>query len=92
MSQSEKLWFKRKLYGWGWTPSSWQGWVSLIVYVVLISLIVMSREEYIPGNDMSGSNFLTFALPIFLLTTFFIILLFKKGEKPRWQWGKNKED
>ena len=92
MSQSEKLWFKRKLYGWGWTPSSWQGWVSLIVYVVLISLIVMSREEYISGNDMSGSNFVTFALPIFLLTTFFIILLFKKGEKPRWQWGKNKED
>lgn len=21
----EGYWFKRKLYGWGWTPAKWQG-------------------------------------------------------------------
>ena len=22
----QKLWFKAKLYGWGWYPCSWEGW------------------------------------------------------------------
>ncbi|MCX6717702.1 MAG: hypothetical protein NTU76_03445 [Candidatus Taylorbacteria bacterium] len=25
-----KLWFKRKTYGWGWVPSSWEGWFVVI--------------------------------------------------------------
>ena len=29
-------WFKRKLYGWGWTPATWQGWFAIGVYVLLI--------------------------------------------------------
>lgn len=29
------LWFKRKLYGWGWVPVRWQGWlVRQIDYVI----------------------------------------------------------
>lgn len=81
------LWFKAKLYGWGWTPVTWQGWLILLVYIALILALVTSREEYIPGNEMSGSNFLVFALPIILLTIVFVIILYKKGERPRWQWG-----
>ena len=30
----EGYWFKRKLYGWGWTPARWQGWVVLVVYII----------------------------------------------------------
>lgn len=83
----ERLWFKRKLYGWGWTPARWQGWVTLIVYVVLVLGLVLTREEVIPGNPDSGSNFLTFALPIIISTVIFFIILYKTGERPRWQWG-----
>lgn len=49
------------------------------------------REEAIPGNPDSGSNFLTFALPIIVLTILLIIIAYKKGEKPRWQWGLPKK-
>ncbi len=83
----ERLWFKRKLYGWGWVPVQWQGWVTLIIYIVLVLGLVLTREEVIPGNPDSGSNFLTFALPIIISTVIFFIILYKTGESPRWQWG-----
>ncbi len=78
-------WFKRKLYGWGWTPVKWQGWCVLLAYVALIVIIVISREKDVAGNPDSGSNFLTFAMPIIILTIFLVIVAYKKGEKPHWQ-------
>jgi uncharacterized membrane protein YhaH (DUF805 family) len=84
-------WFKAKLYGWGWSPAKWQGWCVLLVYVALLVALVVSREKNIPGNPDSGSNFLVFALPIILLTAILIFVCYKKGEKPRWQWGPRKK-
>jgi hypothetical protein len=84
-------WFKAKLYGWGWVPAKWQGWCVILVYVALILTLIFIREKDIPTNPDSGSNILVFALPIVLLTTLLIFICYKKGEKPRWQWGpKNK--
>lgn len=88
----EGYWFKRKIFGWGWVPVAWQGWLVTIGYVGLILALVFSREESIPGNPDSGSNVLTFALPIVVLTTLLIFIAYKKGEKPRWQWGFPPED
>jgi len=84
-------WFKRKLYGWGWTPAKWQGWCVILLYILLILSLVLVREKDVPGNPDSGSNFLTFALPIIVLTILLIIVAYKKGEKPCWQWGKSKK-
>lgn len=84
-------WFKAKLYGWGWTPAKWQGWLVIFVYIALILTLVLNREDAIPGNPDSGSNFLIFGLPIILLTTLLIFICYKKGEKPRWQWGPYKK-
>lgn len=86
----EGRWFKAKLYGWGWTPAKWQGWVVTLVYVVLVLTLVFTREESILGNPDSGSNFLTFALPIIIFTSLFIYICYKKGERPHWQWGPKK--
>ncbi len=84
-------WFKAKLYGWGWMPAKWQGWLVVLVYIALIVALVFTREKDIPGNPDSGSNILTFALPIVVLTILFIAIAYKKGEKPRWQWGTIKK-
>jgi len=82
-----EYWFKAKLYGLGWTPAKWQGWFVIFLYTLLILGLVLVREKDIPGNPDSGSNFLTFALPIIVLTIILVIVAYKKGEKPRWQWG-----
>lgn len=84
-------WFKAKLYGFGWTPVKWQGWLVILVYITLIVTLVINREPDIAGNPNSGSNFLTFALSIILLTTLLFVICYKKGEKPRWQWGPPKK-
>lgn len=92
METPKKLWFKRKLYGWGWTPCTWQGWAVVFSYILFILIIGLNIEEDIPGNPDSGSNFLVLGLPILLLTLSLIIISYKKGEKPRWQWGKDLGD
>ncbi len=84
-------WFKAKLYGWGWTPARWQGWLVILAYIAIILTLVLNIEEDIPGNPDSGSNFLVFGLPIILLTALLIFICYKKGEKPRWQWGPPKK-
>lgn len=87
----EHYWFKRKIWGYGWVPVTWQGWFVTLLYVALVSLLVFTREEAVPGNPDSGSNFLVFGLPLVVLTTLFILIAYKKGEKPRWQWGLPKD-
>jgi hypothetical protein len=87
----EHYWFKRKTWGWGWYPATWQGWLVTVVYVLLIFILALTREEYIPGNPDSGSNVLVFGLPCILLTALLIFVAYRKGEKPKWQWGLSKD-
>ena len=82
-----QYWFKRKTFGWGWVPASWQGWLVTGVYGALLFAIIRMQEKAVAGNPDSGSNFLVFALPIILLTALLIYIAYKKGEKPKWQWG-----
>jgi len=83
----KNLWFKRKIYGWGWTPVTWQGWLITILYVVFVTAFALTIDENSPTREI----IFTFVLPTVLLTLAFIGIAHKKGEKPRWQWGiKNK--
>lgn len=62
------------------------------LYLAFVLLLVLTREEAIPGNPDTGSNFLVFALPIILATALLLAVCYKKGEKPKWQWGLPKKD
>lgn len=83
------LWFKRKVYGWGWVPVTWQGWLTTGLYVVLIMAFGLTIDETSPANEVM----FTFILPLVLISIAFIRLCYKKGEKPKWQWGiEDKKD
>lgn len=79
----EGYWFKAKCYGWGWTPATWQGWLIALSYLVLVVLCALTIDE----NSLPREVAFTFALPVTLLTITLIRICYKKGEKPRWQWG-----
>ncbi len=81
-------WFKRKWYGWGWTPVTWQGWLITIIYIGAIILSALTLDKNSPTKEVA----FTFILPILLLTTSFIFIAYKKGEKPRWQWGPEEKE
>jgi len=83
----EKLWFKRKTYGWGWVPITWQGWAVTFTYIALAFFLALTIDE----NSSSREALFTFALPLALLTVMFFRILYKKGEKPRWQWGNDEK-
>jgi hypothetical protein len=79
------LWFKRKLFGWGWTPVTWQGWLVIAVYIALVILFAMTINDNSPPREVA----FTFVLPVVLLTVLLIRIAYRKGEKLGWEWGKN---
>lgn len=81
-------WFKRKLFGWGWTPVTWQGWLATIGYVALIFIFAASVDE----NSSVREYFFTFILPFILLTITFFRILHIKAPEPKWTWGLPKDD
>lgn len=82
MENNKKVWFKRKLYGWGWTPSTLEGWLVVLVWALLFASL-MSKIDH------EGFKNIFFVL---IITGILIYVCYKKGEKPRWQWGERKED
>lgn len=84
----EGYWFKRKLYGWGWTPATWQGWLVTILYIILVLLFAFTVDEQSSGKEVM----FTFVLPLVLLTVTLIRICYKKGQKPKWQWGLPKNE
>lgn len=83
-----QFWFKRKLYGWGWTPATWQGWMIMGAYLLLVICLALAYEGTVATRE---SEFSLVFLVIFL-TILFIRICIKTGEKPTWQRGKPKSD
>ena len=79
----KQLWFRRKRYGYGWFPIAWQGWAVIGAYVVAILLLAFRVQPSWTGAQLVWQLF----VPIGILVTTLITICYKKGEKPRWQWG-----
>lgn len=80
-------WFKRKLYGWGWTPVRWQGWAVTLGYVAMALLIAFAT----PQGASTREVMFRVMVPLALLTILPVCICYKKGEAPKWQWGIPKE-
>ena len=78
-------WFKRKLYGWGWTPATWQGWVVIGIFIVYVCYSAFALE-FDPTQNMA-----LFLVEIIVAIIILLLICYKKGEKPKWQWGPEKK-
>jgi hypothetical protein len=81
----QQLWFKAKLYGWGWYPATWQGWVVTLSYVALLIGLAVLREKNAPQPN---TFFDAYTFIMVILTITLIAICYRTGEKPRWRWGK----
>jgi len=72
----EKIWFARKKYGWGWCPSSIEGWIVIIIASAMILYFAVNVK-------INPINIVYIILTAVVLVT----INYMKGEKPRWQWG-----
>lgn len=83
------LWFKAKNFGYGWTPSTWQGWSITLIYILYFGLKIADLLKDLKATDEpTGEMVGVFALDILVTTFFFILICYAKGEKPSWRWGK----
>lgn len=73
----KKIWFKRKIYGWGWYPATWEGWVTILVWFIVFAAIMSRAEQW----GVWGSVFAVASVVPLIAVSFW------KGEPPRWQWG-----
>ncbi len=77
-NSQEKIWFYAKRYGFGWgMPASWEGWIVLITYMaILIGGVFVIPMMY-------------YAIAAVCATLMLFLILFWKGEKLQWRFGKN---
>jgi len=85
--KKNKYWFKPRIFGFGFTPVSWEGWLG-----VLFMLIVILLDAYVRGLfeavvvDRQGFGFL---IDIFVISTLSsLVFKYKTKGKLRWRWGK----
>ncbi|MDO8563468.1 MAG: hypothetical protein Q7R87_00485 [Nanoarchaeota archaeon] len=82
-----KYWFKRKAYGWGWKPTTWQAYLVITIWVFSLIFTFIQIDK----NSHSVSDTLySFVLPALTLTLIAWLIQYYKGEKPRWQWVNHK--
>ncbi len=80
-----RYWFKAKRFGWGWYPSSWQGFLIIFAYVLFLGFVF----AYVDEHSRSARDTVYGVVPWFVLATLVLLVIcLKMGERPRWNWGK----
>ena len=92
MTQTQKkYWFRNRRYGWGYTPVTWEGWLSLIVLIgaqfALFSTIMPAIREQSTAVHVA-------AVAAIVVADLFVIAWVARthGPSPRWRWGKKSTD
>ncbi|HVI98363.1 MAG TPA: hypothetical protein VM657_04785 [Sphingomonas sp.] len=70
-------WFAPRIFGWGATPVTWQGWLLSLGFTVLL----VAAIRFIPG-DLAR-----FTVGAALVLAFCIIAARKTDGGWRWRWG-----
>jgi hypothetical protein len=82
MQTEPKYWFRAKRYGWGWgLPNSWQGWLVLGAFVVLL----VAGSMILPP----GTHFVAYLVYVTVLSAALAGVCWLTGEPPRWRWGND---
>jgi hypothetical protein len=76
-------WFKRKLYGWGWTPAKWQGWLVIAAFIAFIIWDFMRLKASFP---LEIDALTPWSMHTLIAVIILIVICYSKGESLKWQW------
>ena len=79
----KQYWFKRKRFGWGWTPVTWQGWAVIALFTIFVLFGVGLAKD----ADIAA-GILCWIAALVILTAGSLL----RGPKPKWRWGWNPDD
>ena len=80
----EGYWFKSRLYGWGWIPATREGW---LVTLAFIGFILWNGFSIDKNQEPTPTELGWFFARIGIAIVVLIVICFKTGERPHWQWG-----
>ncbi len=83
------LWFKAKEYGYGWYPATWQGWLILFVYALVIVGAAFLSFDF-QSDEVTLRQIVWFVGIDFVATIILIVICWKTGEQAKWRWGKGR--
>lgn len=82
-----KLWFKARSHGWGWTPISVEGWIVVIVSLLLILAGAAAFVYRVSHGAAPRLAIILFMIWNLLLCGAVVAVCLATGETPRWRWG-----
>jgi len=81
---------KRRRYGWGWTPTTWQAWLFIVTQlgIIFVAAFQLPLKPMHPSLEQLLSFFIVVAFVVLSL----IIVASQTAPKPHWRWGKKPDD
>jgi hypothetical protein len=68
MATENRYWFGRKRIGWGWGPRNWEGWLTVVLY----ALLMMAVPSYFAARlGDTGVRILWVGLTVVFFVIFF---------------------
>ena len=81
-----KYWFKPKKYGYGFQPSSLEGWLLTLGLVLLIILSAYTNNFF--TTDISMTNGFRYIFDVIIIITIFTLVAKDKTDgELKWRWG-----
>jgi hypothetical protein len=80
-----EYWFRPKAYGYGATPTTWQGWAVVAASVIVIVAAALLILNY--GGHSRGAYVAFFAVEAVVLAALWIVCRRKTDGEWRWRWG-----
>lgn len=90
-TKNRNYWFKRRRYGYGWTPVTWQGWSVVAVFLAVVVFAATVLLQDTPRNTVTVETYIFVAF-VAVATSLAVIISRVKGPKPKWRWGSKPTD
>ena len=86
----KEFWFTPKNYGNGFYPSSWQGWLIILIALILIcSAFYLSNPFEYKTTEQAINDWLRFIIDFIVIhTVYFVLVKDRVKGGVRWRWGK----
>lgn len=87
---SKKYLMKRRRYGYGWIPVTWQGWLLIVLQLA----IILVAATFLPTKPVqpSTSELIRFLVLVGCAIASLLIMSSFAGPRPKWRWGKKPTD
>ena len=81
---------KRRRFGYGWTPITWQSWL----FIIMELIIILTAATFLPlkPEQPTASELLRFFVIFGAAIVTLIIFTTQTSPKAKWRWGKKPGD